>query len=132
MISSYLFVIQDNLGTMREAAESAETDLFDPKIAASSGATGTLVRGYVPSRRLTLFDSRRTTSRQDPEQGPKAHRRGPANQDQGTPHPSVLCIPFIPGQIAQATAAGSDTSSLESSLTTEQYVHSRSFPRVLL
>lgn len=30
----------DNLQTMREAAESAETDDFDPQIDAASGATG--------------------------------------------------------------------------------------------
>jgi hypothetical protein len=77
----------DNLGAMREAAESAETDLFDPKIAASSGATAAALQvGKIQNKVLKLTAE----------------------------------VQQIKIKIAQATAAGSDTSSLESSLTTEQ------------
>lgn len=40
-LSSSLY-LQDAINTMREAAESAETDDFDPQIDAATGAAGTL------------------------------------------------------------------------------------------
>jgi len=76
-----------NLGTMREAAESAETDDFDPQIAAASGATAAALQvGKIKNKVLKLTGE----------------------------------VQQIKIKIAQATAAGSDTSDLESSLTAEQ------------
>ncbi|KAJ7099178.1 hypothetical protein C8R44DRAFT_859508 [Mycena epipterygia] len=54
-----------NLGTMREMVESAETDEFDPYIAAASGDCCS-----------------RPSNQQDQEQGAQAHGRGAAEQDQ--------------------------------------------------
>ncbi|THH20786.1 hypothetical protein EW146_g640 [Bondarzewia mesenterica] len=45
----------DNMNTMREAAESAETDLFNPQIAAASGAQATaLQNGKIKNKVLKL------------------------------------------------------------------------------
>jgi hypothetical protein len=41
-VGQVLIFPQDNLGTMREAAEAAEVDQFNPAIAAASGAEGVL------------------------------------------------------------------------------------------
>ncbi|KAJ6449778.1 hypothetical protein C8R45DRAFT_917140 [Mycena sanguinolenta] len=77
----------DNLGTMREAAESAETDEFDPQIDAASGAAAAALQvGKIKNKVLKLTGE----------------------------------VQQIKIKIAQATAAGSDTSDLESSLTEEQ------------
>ncbi|KAJ7481906.1 hypothetical protein FB451DRAFT_1030195, partial [Mycena latifolia] len=76
-----------NLNTMREAAESAETDLFNPQIAAASGdAAAALQVGKIKNKVLKL-----------------------TGEVQG-----------IKIKIAQATAAGEDTTSLESDLAEEQ------------
>ncbi|KAJ7121189.1 hypothetical protein C8R44DRAFT_172568 [Mycena epipterygia] len=77
----------DNLGTMREAAESAETDDFDPQIAAASGAAADALQvGKIKNKVLKLTGE----------------------------------VQQIKIKIAQATAAGSDTTSLEADLATEQ------------
>ncbi|KAJ6597535.1 hypothetical protein DFH09DRAFT_1071545 [Mycena vulgaris] len=77
----------DNLGTMREAAESAETDLFNPQIAAASGAAADALQvGKIKNKVLKLTGE----------------------------------VQQIKIKIAQATAAGEDTSSLEDDLATEQ------------
>ncbi|KAJ7026788.1 hypothetical protein C8F04DRAFT_1045328 [Mycena alexandri] len=76
-----------NLGTMREAAESAETDDFDPQIAAASGADAAALQvGKVKNKVLKLTGE----------------------------------VQQIKIKIAQASAAGSSTSDLETSLATEQ------------
>ncbi|KAJ7512816.1 hypothetical protein B0H11DRAFT_9291 [Mycena galericulata] len=76
-----------NLGTMREAAETAETAQFDPQIAAASGSTAAALQvGKIKNKVLKLTGE----------------------------------VQQIKIKIAQAAAAGSDTSSLESELTTEQ------------
>ncbi|KAJ7677592.1 hypothetical protein B0H17DRAFT_1206874 [Mycena rosella] len=76
-----------NLGTMREAAESAETDSFDPQIAAASGADAAALQvGKIKNKVLKLTGE----------------------------------VQQIKIKIAQATAAGQDTSSLETDLATEQ------------
>ncbi|KAG7446472.1 uncharacterized protein BT62DRAFT_1005768 [Guyanagaster necrorhizus] len=78
---------QDNMQTMREAAESAETEGFDPAIAAASGATADALQvGKIKNKVLKL-----------------------------TGEVQVLNI-----KIAQAQAAGDDTSDLEDSLAEEQ------------
>ncbi|KAI0341117.1 hypothetical protein BDW22DRAFT_1430271 [Trametopsis cervina] len=75
------------LQTMREAAESAETDQFNPQIAAASGATAAALKvGKIKNKVLKL-----------------------------TGEVQVLNI-----KIAQATAAGKSTSSLEDQLHGEQ------------
>ncbi|KAJ7634921.1 hypothetical protein FB45DRAFT_1002384 [Roridomyces roridus] len=77
----------DNLGTMREAAESAETDQFDPEIDAASGAAADALQvGKIKNKVLKLTGE----------------------------------VQQIKIKIAIAQAAGSDTSDLEDSLTTEQ------------
>ncbi|KAJ6562350.1 hypothetical protein B0H19DRAFT_1259933 [Mycena capillaripes] len=77
----------DNLGTMREAAESAETDLFNPQIDAASGAAAAALSvGKTKNKVLKLTGE----------------------------------VQQIKIKIAQATAAGEDTSDLEASLTEEQ------------
>ncbi|KAF7342210.1 NAD(P)-binding protein [Mycena venus] len=77
----------DNLGTMREAAENAETSLFNPQIAAASGAQAAALQvGKIKNKVLKLTGE----------------------------------VQQIKIKIAQAAAAGSDTSDLESSLTEEQ------------
>lgn len=77
----------DNMQTMREAAESAETEGFDPAIAAASGATADALQvGKIKNKVLKL-----------------------------TGEVQVLNI-----KIAQAQAAGDDTSDLEDSLAEEQ------------
>ncbi|KAJ7107429.1 hypothetical protein C8R44DRAFT_585410, partial [Mycena epipterygia] len=76
-----------NLGTMREAAETAETDDFDPQIAAASGATADALQvGKIKNKVLKLTGE----------------------------------VQQIKIKIAQATAAGTDTTSLEADLATEQ------------
>ncbi|KAK0213032.1 hypothetical protein DFS33DRAFT_1464762 [Desarmillaria ectypa] len=77
----------DNMQTMREAAESAETEDFNPAIAAASGAKADALQvGKIKNKVLKL-----------------------------TGEVQVLNI-----KIAQAQAAGSDTSDLEDSLAKEQ------------
>ncbi|KAJ7714129.1 hypothetical protein B0H16DRAFT_1896019 [Mycena metata] len=77
----------DNLGTMREAAESAETDDFDPQIAAATGADAAALQvGKIKNKVLKLTGE----------------------------------VQQIKIKIAQAAAAGSSTSDLETSLATEQ------------
>ena len=81
--------VLEALNNMREAAESAETDDFNPQIAAASGASADALQvGKIKNKVLKL-----TGEVQD-----------------------------INIKIAQAKAKGEDTSDLESSLATEQYV----------
>ncbi|KAJ6605073.1 hypothetical protein B0H10DRAFT_1922793, partial [Mycena sp. CBHHK59/15] len=76
-----------NLGTMREAAEDAETSEFNPQIAAASGATAAALQvGKIKNKVLKLTGE----------------------------------VQQIKIKIAQAAAAGDDTSSLEADLATEQ------------
>ncbi|KAJ7301920.1 hypothetical protein DFH08DRAFT_759904 [Mycena albidolilacea] len=77
----------DNLGTMREAAEDAETDQFNPQIAAASGAAADALQvGKIKNKVLKLTGE----------------------------------VQQIKIKIAQAAAAGTDTTDLEASLKEEQ------------
>ena len=81
--------VATNMNTMREAAESAETDKFNPAIAAASGAAADALQvGKIQNKVLKL-----------------------------TGEVQVLQI-----KLAKAKASGADTSSIESQITTEQYV----------
>ena len=81
--------VAENMNTMREAAESAETDDFNPAIDAASGSAATaLQNGKIKNKVLKL-----------------------------TGEVQVLQI-----KLAKAQAAGSDTSSIESDIATEQCV----------
>ncbi|KAJ7021640.1 hypothetical protein C8F04DRAFT_1140094 [Mycena alexandri] len=85
--ATLLGTLTANLGTMREAAESAETDDFDPQIAAASGADAAALQvGKIKNKVLKLTGE----------------------------------VQQIKIKIAQASAAGSSTSDLETSLATEQ------------
>ncbi|KAJ7267320.1 hypothetical protein C8J57DRAFT_1435955 [Mycena rebaudengoi] len=80
----------DNLGTMREAAEAAEVDQFNPAIAAASGAeappAAALQAGKIKNKVLKLTGE----------------------------------VQQIKIKIAQAAAEGDDTADLETQLTVEQ------------
>ncbi|KAL7279437.1 hypothetical protein ACG7TL_007279 [Trametes sanguinea] len=87
----------DAVQTMREAAESAETDQFNPAIAAASGADAdALQNGKIKNKVLKLTGEVQALNIQD------------------------TALMIVRPQIAQAKAAGKDTSDLESKVSEEQ------------
>lgn len=101
----------ENMNTMREAAEDAETDDFDPQIDAASGATGAYNTSVIVI--LLLTRTLPFLLAADALQVGKIKNK----VLKLTGEVQVLNI-----KIAQAQAKGEDTSDLESSLAEEQYV----------
>lgn len=100
---------------MREAAEDAETDQFNPAIAAASGADGEAPHFLCSSSSPLTLDA---TSSADALQVGKIKNK----VLKLTGEVQALNI-----QLAQAQAAGKDTSDIESKISEEQYVPSRFF-----
>ena len=100
----------DNLNTMREAAESAETDQFNSQIAAASGAAGAQATPlYIVNMHLTCCTHLLATALQNGKIKNKVLKL--------TGEVQVLNI-----KIAQAKTAGKSTTSLASDLAAETYV----------
>lgn len=99
--------VADNIETMRQAAESAETDDFNPAIAAASGDAGTSF--VLPIGIIKTLTSPRVLAT--------------ALQNGKIKNKVLKLTAEVQGlqiKLAKAQAAGSDTSSIESKIAAEQ------------